>query len=968
MTSSSGSVFSNTLQEITTTKLQEVSKRRAEFEQKKETLLSALECEKDGIRRLTILSDGVKDCYGVKTNATGCVIRGQIDNKRLEIELKNLDSLLTQARYDPSVSTKAFDSWETSLMCHLDTQSLKFAYASLYGQLVTEWLSSDEVIQNDDAIVGDSNSESQLQEEELRKQRLESRLEWERNVFEPAEVDVDKLRKFLKTLFDDDGPTKTKAKALKRFHDEVAEFEVELSRPNQFNMYTLGWAIKGLLASDLLSNEKREVLKDFDGNHIILSELADVLNMRIAALHSWSWGSSVGLEQRRKISGDYNIHMHEDLLQAIFLQYIGVKWSVFFKGAFKRFCKVGGPWIDVRANVPGIDKKRIGYYLGPIMQQGARVIQTARRSRHRKNYFMAQLLDAEDQGIEAVDGEEEAQFQTVSTSHRTKQTARISTGGKAPRRQIASKAARKSAPPRDDFKEEDSLTESEDDDYGSKKPMETKQRLLHLLSTEIAVNTKIHGEITVLHSAFDSWNSLLPHVTIQTALEFFGVSDKWLKFFQQYLEAPLKFLDDDESHPARIRRRGAPASHVLSEVFGEVVLFCLDFSINQSTSGKLLYRLHDDFWFWTPEHAIAVKAWKAVQKFTSATGTDLSDMKTGSVRISGNLDIELPIDRSLPEGEIAWGFLRLSPHSGRFEINQEAVELHIEELRKQLQGERTSVFSFIQTWNTYVAVFLTANFGKPANCFGRQHVDEMLATHSRIQREIFGSESSLSSNKGLKERSVVDYLKKVIEQRFGVTNIPDAFFYFPVEIGGLDLQSPFINILPIHNSVIDDPATLLKTFEEAELTHYHNAEARFKKGEIDDERYALDDPDWEPIEPEGKETFFSFEEFTRWREELCFDYQNELCDVYQQLLREPEPESLDADAKITSALSALGQHSNLRGIYTNWGSMEPYWRWIVMSYGPEAIDRFGGLNLVDTGLLPMGMVSLFRNKRVNWQG
>ncbi len=37
-------------------------------------------------------------------------------------------------------------------------------------------------------------------------------------------------------------------------------------------------------------------------------------------------------------------------------------------------------------------------------------------------------------------------------------------------------------------------------------------------------------------------------------------------------------------------------------------------------------------------------------------------------------------------------------------------------------------------------------------------------------------------------------------------------------------------------------------------------------------------------------------------------------------------------------------------------------------YGPEIVGRFGGLRIVDAGLLPMGMVTLFREKRVKWQG
>jgi hypothetical protein len=31
-------------------------------------------------------------------------------------------------------------------------------------------------------------------------------------------------------------------------------------------------------------------------------------------------------------------------------------------------------------------------------------------------------------------------------------------------------------------------------------------------------------------------------------------------------------------------------------------------------------------------------------------------------------------------------------------------------------------------------------------------------------------------------------------------------------------------------------------------------------------------------------------------------------------------------------------------------------------------ERFGGLSVVDKGLLPIGMVNLFRSGKVKWQG
>ena len=58
---SSGSVFSETLQEITYTKLQELSKRRSSFEEVKRSILSSIEdAEQDAVKRLVTLSDGVK--------------------------------------------------------------------------------------------------------------------------------------------------------------------------------------------------------------------------------------------------------------------------------------------------------------------------------------------------------------------------------------------------------------------------------------------------------------------------------------------------------------------------------------------------------------------------------------------------------------------------------------------------------------------------------------------------------------------------------------------------------------------------------------------------------------------------------------------------------------------------------------------------------------------------------------------
>jgi hypothetical protein len=105
----------------------------------------------------------------------------------------------------------------------------------------------------------------------------------------------------------------------------------------------------------------------------------------MAALQTWTWGDDVPIEQRRKIGGSYSIFMHEDLLQAIFLQFIGVKWSVCFKRAFTAFCRFDGAWTSLRKAIPRLDKKRREYFLGEQSTEPS--VQSKRQSLYTASYF-----------------------------------------------------------------------------------------------------------------------------------------------------------------------------------------------------------------------------------------------------------------------------------------------------------------------------------------------------------------------------------------------------------------------------------------------------------------------------------------------------------------------------------------------------------------------------------------------------
>ncbi|RMY76907.1 hypothetical protein D0863_01647 [Hortaea werneckii] len=960
-----GSLFSQTLQEITSTKLSELSKKRDRFEYHHQRCIGLSQRDEDLTGTLVTISDIIKQHFGT-TLGGGQVAYGSTEDSKLGIDLRNLDRFLAQAKYDPTVSSRLLRRWRKTLLRYMDVQSLKYTYAWLYGQLTTEWLSttglSSSGVAKDDEEMADFEHVSGSK-------KLESRARWEQSVFQETNVDPAAIKDMLNEVFEvspSDSPNVI-PRATEKLRDRVRAFESNFTTSENFNVRTLRLAIKGLLASDLLPNEKQQALSDFDKNETILNEVADVLNMKLAAFQEWSWGEEVLLEERRQLNGTYNIYMQEDLLQALFLQHIGVKWSVFFKNTFREFRKTEDVWKSPGQEISYSERKERSYYLGQSSKHPT--IMSIKKKRYARDYFLSQLLDSENQEIEGTEGEEEADFKEFAQHSRqpgrTKQTAR--------------KVARMSAlfatqePKENAKRKENTASDSEDDEEGneddedeirtSRNTMAARQGLLHLLSTDVLIQTRVKGNITCFRSQIDDLYPSLPHQTITTVLGYFGVSQKWLQLFTRFLEAPLRFHDEAPGH-TRPRKTGTPGSHVLSEVFAEMVLFCLDFTINQKADGEILWRQNDDFWFWSSSEEKCVGAWTAINDFLRTVGLELDETRSGAAhmqqdRTKQSLGIKrAPVHEKLPQGQIRWGMLYLNPESGRFEIDQKMVDTHIQELSRQLADKGDSIFAWVQVWNSYASTFFTSNFGKPAHCFGREHVDNMLATHQRIQQEVFGSGSSAGGN-------FIEFLKTRISERHGVTDIPDGYFYLPAELGGLEIQSPFISLLQVRDAVVEDHESLFKEWEESTMAAYRRAKRNFEEGKTRKGHRPL----YQESQRDERQSFFSFEDFMKYPEELNHGPKHNLTDVYTKLLEQPSelPIESDDNGEVERALGELFDHREAtRTKLTDWHLMQPYWKWIAEMYGPELIERFGGFQIVDAGLLPMGMVGLFRSGRVQW--
>jgi hypothetical protein len=117
-------------------------------------------------------------------------------------------------------------------------------------------------------------------------------------------------------------------------------------------------------------------------------------------------------------------------------------------------------------------------------------------------------------------------------------------------------------------------------------PSNIKQQLLRKIASQTLINRHIYGEAAVIQSDMKWYATALPHSTILTVMQHFGISEEWLAFFQKYLNAPLNMNNSAEGRAQtspRIRKRGVPISHAIEKLTGELVLFPMDLAVNRET-------------------------------------------------------------------------------------------------------------------------------------------------------------------------------------------------------------------------------------------------------------------------------------------------------------------------------------------------------------------------------------------------
>ncbi|KAK8110450.1 reverse transcriptase [Apiospora kogelbergensis] len=901
------SVLSRTLQSISITKIREIEKQRVRYEKSKQDILAkADQFPNDPRKRIAVLLKGLGDVYQ----------EALYDNK-----VNNIKHWLQQAIYDASVPADMLKGWEELVRSKLQVQSRKLGLAYLYTRLVTEWMNPTAPMSRQVAPVADE--EDSFEVVDRQKERLQELCDkFERVVFEPLETDEVEIDMFLADLFDGDEATKSLQglrTRLEQYGDSV------MTEKNPFTSDCLKWCLRGLLAEDLLSEEKQATLRDFLDNEAALKEIGDVLNMRYADFDSWEWQAGedgIPVLPRQQLNGKYRIWMDEDVLQAIFVEFVGIRCCNLARKHLTNFVEFAPNWKWTSETTPSkTEQIRRDYYVQKEYH-GRDNVYLERKQLYLQHFLLSQLP------------------KTVQSLHAG------------------------------------SYDGVPDDDGMGKAPFKNiKQALLRTIATETLLSQAQHGEVVVLQSDLQWYATGLSHSTIFAVMRFFGFSTKLINFYKKVLEAPLNIspaTDGVEPKGPKIRRRGVPMAHATEKFIGELILFAMDIVVNKA-SGLLLYRLHDDL-FLAGRPSDCTKAWKAMQEFAKVMGLEFNEHKTGSVYLVNEEKSRDPgIESILPKGPVEIGHLLLDPKSGEWIIDQKQVDIHITQLEKQLAA-CDSILTWVQTWNSCIGRFFSHTFGEPAFCFGTKHIDSILETYQRMQAFLFSPSNGHNnggSGNAAEPGNVVQYLKAKMEERFGITDIPNAFVFLPSQLGGLGVRNPIVSLQMFRRdlSLCESPHGQIKNWLAAEEQQFADDRKAFyelqtvedrlrrlrHRSDTTDDYTAAKDATRAALSDEELATFFSFDEY-RSRPETTSRLMSHL---YRKLASTPKMIEPELDMDVRCALMKLGLDDKPQAAAAET-------RWALQMFCDELRDTYGGLNLVDEKYLTLGILTMMRSKAVRW--
>ncbi|KAK9708845.1 hypothetical protein K7432_009384 [Basidiobolus ranarum] len=311
-----GSSYKDILSAITAIKLNELKSQKTRLDAHYTKTLESTEDSPTLLEKLKILCQGVKEA--------------PIPQETPALRIENIEVLILQASSDPSTSSFLLQYWIDRLKKDINRELKRSEYAYNFGLIMSEWLSSENTSTDADSWVEIDPSASSA---EVKSAKLETEQQLHDMIFEEADVDPNAVKSFLtEEIFnlhskEDKVFLDTVIKEVGKFGDGFCERMVTVK--------SVKYTIDGLLKSDLLPADKQSVLQEVRENDVILREFASVLNVMLRNVATWCWPQEgIPVDLRRGIKGKYRAFMEEDIITALFLQYIGAEWCAFLKKKF----------------------------------------------------------------------------------------------------------------------------------------------------------------------------------------------------------------------------------------------------------------------------------------------------------------------------------------------------------------------------------------------------------------------------------------------------------------------------------------------------------------------------------------------------------------------------------------------------------------------------------------------------------
>ena len=186
----------------------------------------------------------------------------------------------------------------------------------------------------------------------------------------------------------------------------------------------------------------------------------------------------MSVEPRRQLNGKYRIMMDEDILQAIFLHYIGITWSVLVKKTLRDVIRYTSVWkhnIDISQEES--DKRR--FYLREHRSDRFGNVKKNRQETYRCDFFLSQVPSSVYEGAGGYDDDE-------------------------------------------DYGDHD---DDDETDAPGKSPKQIKQHLLRQLATGVLIQKSLDGEVAAVQSDFQWFPTSISHSILHAVMEFVGIPE-----------------------------------------------------------------------------------------------------------------------------------------------------------------------------------------------------------------------------------------------------------------------------------------------------------------------------------------------------------------------------------------------------------------------------------------------------------